>query len=377
MRLLLPLFLFGTIADLTAQETPAEKLADYDPSGLIRFQSADEAEDRRHKLIHYVWAEGLPVTKLPRRSSVTADVFAHELRGLDASQAESVERLSVNVSPFDFSAICFLLKPRTQHSNNRRLAIIHSGHRRPGPIGEGVNETANALLRAGFQVVMVDMPLVGWNQHNTARLPNGNVVTFGPRHDDMFRVLTPHLHNGMVFRLFVEPVVQSINSFYAATENAEDVTMIGLSGGGWATHFCAAIDSRIRTSFPVAGAMPLYARKLSPGSWGDSEQYYEPLYGEADADGDGITDKAVGVASWLEIFALGAIGNKRTQIQILNYDDPCCFSTDVYSSYETFLKNAVAATGNGAWSVYSDRSHKQHIISRPVINNVILPRLKQ
>lgn len=375
--LLLPLLLIGTTANLSAQETPGQKLAEYDPSGLIRFASEKEAEARREKLIRYLWPDGLPVTALPKREAVAAEIFENDLKGIDSEPARSVERLSIDVAPFEFHATCYLLQPKAVNTNSRRLVIIHSGHRRPGPIGEGVNDSANALLRAGFQVAMVDMPLIGWNQHNTAKIPSGEVVSFGPRHDDMFRVLTPHLADGTVFRLFVEPVVQTINSFYAVTKVAQDVTMIGLSGGGWATHFCAAIDPRIRTSFPVAGAMPLYARKLSPGSWGDSEQFYEPLYGEADGDGDGITDKAVGVASWLEIFALGAIGSNRRQVQVLNYSDPCCFSTDVYSSYDQFLQKKVGEIGAGSWSVYSDRSHKKHIISLAVIDGVILPALAQ
>tara|TARA_B100000676_G_scaffold307511_1_gene366148 strand:- start:287 stop:526 length:240 start_codon:yes stop_codon:yes gene_type:complete len=79
MRLLLPLLLIGTTANLSAQETPGQKLAEYDPSGLIRFASEREAEARREKLIRYLWPDGLPVTALPKREAVAAEIFENDL----------------------------------------------------------------------------------------------------------------------------------------------------------------------------------------------------------------------------------------------------------------------------------------------------------
>lgn len=61
---------------------------------------------------------------------------------------------------------------------------------------------------------------------------------------------------------------------------------------------------------PVAGALPLCARPFSPGSAGDSEQEYHPIFGEEDSNKDGVLDRATGIASWLEVFALGGIAPK-------------------------------------------------------------------
>jgi len=137
----------------------------------------------------------------------------------------------------------------------------------------------------------------------------------------------------------------------------------------------AAVDVRIQTSFPVAGSLPLYLRPYSPGSRGDAEQMYEPLFKEVDGDGDGIPETAAGVASWLEIYALGGLGPGRKQVQVLNFYDSCCFSTNVYLTYTAFLSELVRDLGEGEWTIYSDRSHRAHMISTQVLSEVIIPQL--
>ena len=138
-------------------------------------------------------------------------------------------------------------------------------------------------------------------------------------HKEMFQKLIPTLPDGTIFRFFLEPVLQGINYFLQANPGG-DVSMIGISGGGWTTTLAPAVDVRIKRSFPVAGSYPLYCRTNPfPTFSHDIEQDYEPLYRETDANSDGITDTAAGVASWLEIYALGGCGPGRRQVQILNY----------------------------------------------------------
>lgn len=364
---------------LSGQVQPVpEKLINFKPDRFVRFDDLASADKRRADLIQYVWQDGLPADSIPKAKSLSKAVFGKQLSGIDPKHAKSVLELECEMKPYRFIAICYLIKSSVKTTNNDRLLIVHSGHRQGTVIGEGVDETVEKGLEFGFNVLVVDMPLVGWNQHNTVTIPASKtmplkVITIGKRgtssHNDMFRQLgDPVLRKGTVFRFFVEPVVQGINYFLAENSGAGDVSMVGLSGGGWTTHFCAAIDVRIKNSFPVAGAMPLYARRFSPGSWGDHEQNYEAVYGEKDTDGDGVTDTATGVASWLEIFALGGIGEDRHQIQILNINDPCCFSTEVYKTYDSFLKEKVQRIGAGRWGLFSDRTHKKHIISEKALD---------
>ena len=58
----------------------------------------------------------------------------------------------------------------------------------------------------------------------------------------------------------------------------KDVSMIGLSGGGWTTRMAAAIDPRIKLSIPVRSA-PLYIQNRI-GSGDDQEQVYTPMFDE-------------------------------------------------------------------------------------------------
>ena len=143
----------------------------------------------------------------------------------------------------------------------------------------------------------------------------------------------------------------------------------------------AAVDARIGISIPVAGSLPLYARPFSPGSGGDAEQIYPPLFGETDTDNDGVMDQASGVCTWLEIYALGALSpdaaRPRRQIQVLNYYDSCCFGGPVYKTYAEQLTKRVAGLGKGSWKVYSDDSHRGHVISAEVIEKVILPAMRE
>ena len=151
-----------------------------------------------------------------------------------------------------------------------RLVVLHQGHActfdDSGGLndeGNGMQRTINSLLSDGYSVLAVYM------QHMNYVLPNDCGV---PSHDEMFQTLHTE---GSVMKFFLEPVAVSLN--YLQTQSVadqfpryQDFSMIGLSGGGWTTVVYAAIDPRIKLSFPVAGSLPLYLR--FPASEGDTEQ---------------------------------------------------------------------------------------------------------
>jgi hypothetical protein len=251
-------------------------------------------------------------------------------------------------------------------------------------LGSGTGDAANALLGKGFVVAIPQMPLVCWNRDADGKLPSGHSFRMTRRgtagHDELFSKLGPELKGG-TFRLFLEPIVQTINELQSRHPENSGLLMIGLSGGGWSTHLAAAVDPRIDVSRPVAGSLPLYARPFSPGSRGDAEQDYPPLYGEADSDGDGVQDTAAGVCSWLEIYALGAASPRadrpRHVVQVLNLHDSCCFSGTVYKSYAKQLADRVSAIGTGTWRVSVDDSHRDHLISKRTIDHELMPAIEQ
>jgi hypothetical protein len=363
-----------------AAEPPAA-LKDFRPDGLVRFATRTEAEQRRERLVRFIWPDGLPTRVAlpgedsPRTAAERSAFLAGPLRGLEANLVDQLESLDAVLPRYDFSTRLYLIAPRRSAAAAARLLVIHQGHQ--GGLGDGIAQLANAALERNWQVLLVQMPLVGWNRDNSVRFAGGPERTV-KSHDDIFAQFAASQEPvGAPFQLFLEPIVQGVNHFVAKNSEAKAIAIAGLSGGGWATHMAAALDPRFQLSFPVAGAFPLYARHFSAGSIGDAEQTFAPLYGEQDSDdADTIAETATGVASWLEIFALGGLGEGRRQIQILNHRDTCCFHGDVYETYAPFVEQLVERLRPGRWQVHSDRTHQTHSISSAALEQVILPAMQ-
>lgn len=360
------------------------RLVNYDISGQIRFHDRNEAEKRRDTLVRSIWKAGLPTIR-PTVTEVANST--DQISPINSSLISKAEQYSINVSNMDFESIVYVLHPKTTAAGKARLAIVHAGHMQegiPGNFDLGLKDSIECFLENGFIVAAMQMPLVSWNKDATGKLHNGKSFEIKKRgtagHDQMFALLEPDL-GGLTMAFFLEPIVQVTNEFFAKYPDHADLIMIGLSGGGWTTHFSAALDPRITYSIPVAGALPLYARPFSRGSKGDAEQEYAPILGEIDTNNDGVLDQAQGSCSWLEIFALGALSpsekSPRKQVQVINFDDSCCFNGPVYQTYSEPLSKRVASIGTGDWSVFVDRTHKSHVISEVTISDVLAPIIKQ
>lgn len=365
---------------LLGQAAQPGGLESFDPSGLVRFTTPGEANDRRQRLLDFIWPDGLPTESLPAvtKNVGTQALFQGHLSGVDAALVASVDRLATDVSGFDFHSIVYLMHPATP-GTRARLGVVHQGHQ--GALTDGIASTINHLLETGISVMALQMPLVGWNTDNDGII-GGTPFQFGARgtagHTEMFAQLanTGPTLGGRMFTFFIEPVVQGINYFLARNPDPLGTILLGLSGGGWTAHLTAACDTRIEISIPVAGALPLYARPNFGRGLGDCEQTYAPLFGEMDSgDPDSIPDTATGVASWLEVFALGGYGPGRRQIQVLNLYDSCCFQGNGFETYDDFLSARVNSLGQGSWSFISDTSHSAHQISPWTISEVLEPAL--
>lgn len=304
----------------------------------------------------------------------------------------SVTLLSADVQPFGEKSWVALLSPggvgrESGNTLNQRLidpgktlVIVHHGHR-PMP-SDGSDSVVKSALWRGHQVLLLHMPLIDWNTNYPSKAGLKVSDTAKGRsfrdHNEIFKTLLSQGYTeGEILRLFLEPIIQGINYFKSQHQTDDiNVVMVGLSGGAWSTHLAAAVDTRVRTSIAVAGALPLFARRFSRGSSGDAEQIVPQVFRELDSpDSDAIPDSAAGVASWLEVFALGGIGTNRTQIQILNVFDSCCFGGPVFATYDTFLSGLVNQIGPGQWKLVPDSSHRGHLISPFAISTVIEPLL--
>jgi len=228
--------------------------------------------------------------------------------------------------------------------SNNRLAIYHQGHR--GDFLNGKN-TIRHFIDKGYTVYALCMPLSGKNNQpmiDDKKLGKYKLTTHGR---------LKFFKNPMKY--FISPIITMIN--HAESKNFDDICMIGVSGGGWSTTLAAAVDTRIKNSFPVAGTYPMYVRfKKNPNTdFGDFEQSYGELFSQI---------------NYMEMYILGAIGEQRKQIQVLNKYDPCCFSGNDFKSYQKVISQKVESFEDGFFNVLPDTTHSDHKISEFALSKI-------
>ena len=120
--------------------------------------------------------------------------------------------------------------------------------------------------------------------------------------------------------LFISPhynIIKSIINDY------EDVSIMGISGGGWYTVWLSALIPKIKSSISYAGSLPIEYRKFE-GVGGDWEQQHSQIYN---------------YISYWELYKLMTINEKgeinRKAFLIYNDEDDCCF----YNPYPEHFKN--------------------------------------
>ena len=295
-------------------------------------------------MIAYIWkAPALP-EDLPEVQTGVANPFP-DLP--DPPNLTRIDQLTVSMDGFESRMFLFL----PAHAR-RRLVIFQQGHADDLASTNG-DGAVRFFLERRYPVLVVHMPLYGLN---TGPFPHGGY------HDPMFTLESPTLSP---FKYFLEPIVRAVN-YVREVLRYRTVHMIGVSGGGWTTTLSAALDPRIRVSFPVAGTLLLYLRRqdvyCSRGDWGDLEQHHQVLYSMVD---------------YLDLYILGSYGYRRGQLQVLNQYDSCCFWGVRFLTYRDIVKDVGAGLRRGRYDVFLDSSHFSHLISQHALDNGILPFLKR
>ncbi|MCX7855584.1 MAG: PhoPQ-activated protein PqaA family protein [Anaerolineae bacterium] len=230
---------------------------------------------------------------------------------------------------------------------NGALVLYHTGHE-----GYTARDRAaiRAFLEAGYTVWRLDLPLIGQQPSGvTVDLPSCGRLTIR-EHRQM--AYLGEVTEGHPLRYFVEPVVAAVNQ--AEAEGVSDVFMTGLSGGGWVTILAAAADPRIDASYPVAGGLPLALRFAQPRrNWGDWEENLPELFQ---------------IASFEDLSILGAAD--RSQIQVLNEYDICCYNDPRYLDFVPAMQ-AVVERLDGHFAVYWSEGEFLHR-ANPAALRVIL-----
>ena len=330
---------------------------DYD----ITISSPQDVEAKRAQLIEFVWgAGGFPKTS----SELVGKNIPSPVAGLD--NLERVEKLRTSMPTLTMGTLVVPSYHFIPAHKNNRLVVVHQGHGCPISFDDaakgsgGLQHTIKALLADGYAVLAVFMPLQTDDQCEKGK------------HGDLF-AQAPAGSAGT--RFFLEPTAQSLN-YIARHYPYRDFNMVGFSGGGWTTTVYAAIDPRIKVSIPVAGSLPLYLRKTPYSN--DEEQTHAEFYE---------------IAGYPDLYILGSTGHGRAQIQVLNLNDPCCFSAtfhdpvlqhvadkpdgqrDFESSVRLYeARIQLKALDAGSFRVVIDGGSK-HTITDNVIETVIRPGL--
>ncbi len=312
-----------------------------DVAAIISIRQSQDVIKRREALNRFVWG----ASELP--SSMPSDIIENfkDSRYDNIRSLQQIDKVIITME-FQLKSIGYHFIPINP---NNKIVLYHQGH--GGDFYKGFDQI-KVLVESGYAVLALSMPLLGMNNQPFINHPRVGLLKL-TSHDHM-KFLFPDA--GHPIKYFIEPVVTAIN--YLETKyNYTSVSMVGISGGGWTATLAAAADTRIKKSFPVAGTYPIFLRSNSPRDWGDYEQNVPELY---------VT------VNYLELYILGAQGENRKQLQIINKYDSCCFAGTKWKTYKDVVKSIVRNLGDGGeFDLLLDISHQEHKISTFAMNRII------
>lgn len=146
-----------------------------------------------------------------------------------------------------FNSVVRYLRPSNSSSRQNRLMIVQQGHGDPGD--NGTDGAALRFLSNGFDVLFCAMPMSAEN-----RWPSHVKVSGGCGHAGMAALENSRFNP---LELFFNHLPAGIRIAEELNESEfRDISICGISGGAWTVTIYAALDSRIRLSFSVAGTTP-------------------------------------------------------------------------------------------------------------------------
>lgn len=107
----------------------------------------------------------------------------------------------------------------------------------------------------------------------------------------------------------------------------ENVSILGISGGGWYTVWLAALMPELDVSISYAGSLP-FAYRNDANHHGDWEQVYSPIY------------RSVSFLQLYQLMLLNELGNQTRQaFLVYNDNDSCCFMNPAAFDFKTRIDN--------------------------------------
>ena len=295
-----------------------------DVEGLISIQTPDDVAALRQKLINLLWGVGGLPMRLPDAVQVLDD-------NEDVTGVETVERFVIKMD-YGLESVAYHYIPENE---NGKLVIWHEGHY------DFVHfEYVQQFIDQGYAVLTYCMPLFCENTHPVVSVPRLGLIRLD--YHDYMALLEPKA--GHPLKYFLEPIVVGLN-YLQQEVDYNHIAMVGYSGGGWSTTMAAALDPRILSSFPTAGSYPIFLREYRDRA--DYEHQIPEVYT---------------LTNFLELYVMGAYGEDRMQMQIINQYDPCCYAGNKGQVYADDVGNRVAQLGAGNWTLSID-PYTEHDIS--------------
>jgi dienelactone hydrolase len=312
------------------------------PADLITIHSPEDAKRVRAALIAAVFGpQGLPTTKAPAKVEKNLVLDENLVGPKDAGpfyakidNLAGVDRIFVEIDG-DYFAKILHFRPK---KGNERLVLFQNGFGGTGTFNDR-KERIEELVNEGYAVMALNLPGLGENEIKKRYLPH-----YGWYAMDPWRLLDLVDYP---MRYWFTPVVVALN-YGLGRMGYKSADMIGFSMGGWLTMVAAALDTRIRRSYPVAGGYPLYLRSGNEAKESPRPHYYAPM---------------IRAANYLEMFVLATVGTPRRQLQVFNRFDRCCYSNSKGKLYEKAVKDAARLAGGGRFDVLIDETTARHKIS--------------
>jgi pimeloyl-ACP methyl ester carboxylesterase len=327
----------AALADATT-EVDFKGLQPLSIAQLSRVSTLALVRERRNALSNYIWpSRGFPFGRIPDK----VETGFVDSKFQTSPNLLRITKLTTRMRGLE--SVSYYFEPRT---SRQCLMVYYHSHGQSFRLGK---PTIDRLLKADCAVIALSMPLIPGEP-----VPVVSDSVFGRiplRRHDQLAVLEASDFSPIA--LFVEPVVASLN-YVLGKYRFDRIGMVGFSGGGWATTLYAALDERIRRSYPVAGTEPIWLTVRRPQRWSDYEQTDVGLYR---------------IASYPELYVLGTSAG-RGQLQILNRFDACCFYGRGYRLYDQAVSQASTKVG-GSFRVFLDETHREHKLSETAMDTVL------
>jgi hypothetical protein len=314
-------------------ETRAE-FKEVDAAALLRVRTITDVWTARAELLRAIWGDGgLPIDLAPTRidTGFRDSVF---------SPMPEVARIDqvIRETPPGFISRGFHIVPQEP---NGKLILFHEGN--TGRFHRNA-KVIQRFLAEGYGVLAFSMWIL--DRQPDLVVPGAGEITFID-HQHLKFLDDPH-----PMRVYFDPIVAGLNAVLASGAY-DDVIGVGFSGGGWAITVYAAMDPRVRLSYPVAGSYPLYLRKYR--NWSTWQETYPPM---------------LAAANYLDMYVMAAAGEGRRQVQVLNQFDGCCYSGLDWQTYADVVRDGAADLGAG-WDIFIDDSHADHRFSMRAVDRVL------